>query len=84
MQSITVKSHVGTDGVLNLQIPLAVSETDVEVLVVVQPLGPSEPRAAAEAKRWPAGFFEETFGSFSDEPLVRDEQGAYEIRDELA
>ncbi len=40
--------------------------------------------AAAEAKGWLAGFFEETFGSFSDEPLVRDEQGAYEIRDELA
>ena len=40
--------------------------------------------AATEAKGWPAGFFEETFGSFSDEPLVRDEQGAYEIRDELA
>ena len=84
MQSITVKSHVGADGVLNLQIPLGVSETDVEVHVVVQPLGPSEPRAATEAKGWPAGFFEETFGSFSDEPLVRDEQGAYEIRDELA
>ena len=40
--------------------------------------------AATGAKGWPAGLFEETFGSLSDEPLVRDEQGTYEIRDELA
>ena len=50
--------------------------TPVEVVV--------RDNAAAEAKGWPAGFFEETFGSLSDEPLVRDEQGTYEIRDELA
>ena len=32
---------------------------------------------------WPPGFFEETYGSFSDQPLVREPQGEYEVREEL-
>ena len=36
-----------------------------------------------EAANWPPGFFEETFGAFRDEPLVREPQGTYVVRDEL-
>lgn len=32
---------------------------------------------------WPPGFFAETYGSLRDVPLVREEQGDYEVRDEL-
>lgn len=32
---------------------------------------------------WPAGFFEEVVGSWTDEPLERPEQGDYERRPEL-
>ncbi|MEI8140756.1 MAG: hypothetical protein WCI03_12930 [bacterium] len=33
---------------------------------------------------WPVGFIEQTAGCFASEPLVRGDQGAYEIREELA
>jgi len=37
----------------------------------------------SEVAGWPPGFFRETFGAFRDEPLVREPQGTYEVRDEL-
>ena len=33
---------------------------------------------------WPSSFFGETAGCFRDEPLVREPQGEYEIREELS
>ncbi|WP_017719948.1 FitA-like ribbon-helix-helix domain-containing protein [Kamptonema formosum] len=48
-----------------------------------------KPEANAGAKTpeelgWPHGFFEEVAGGWVGEPLVRDEQGEYETREELA
>jgi hypothetical protein len=83
MKSMEFKSHVGPDGKLQLEIPLPFSNADLEVIVIVQPLTPALAAKTPEELGWPPGFFEETFGSFRDEPLVRGEQGAYEIRDEL-
>jgi hypothetical protein len=36
MQSIKLKSHVGEDGVLQLQLPIGIKNTDLEVIVVFQ------------------------------------------------
>ena len=33
---------------------------------------------------WPTNYFEETYGALRDDPLVRPEQGDFEIREELA
>jgi len=41
METMKVRSHIGTDGILLLQMPTEFKDTSVEVLVVVQPL-PSE------------------------------------------
>jgi len=82
MQSIKIQSHVGSDGILKLEIPLGLTDVDLEVLVVVQPLAPTA-ATTPEDLGWPPGFFEETFGSLKDELLVREPQGEYETRDEL-
>ncbi|MCQ3979966.1 MAG: hypothetical protein DPW09_41645 [Anaerolineae bacterium] len=82
MQSIKLQSHVGSDGILKLEIPLGLTDADLEVLVVVQPLLVSSP-ATPEELGWPPGFFEETAGAWQGEPLIREAQGDYEIRDEL-
>ena len=82
MQSIKIQSHVGSDGILKLEIPLGLTDADLEVLVVVQPLA-STIATTPEDLGWPPGFFEETFGSLKDELLVREPQGEYETRDEL-
>lgn len=79
MQSITLNSHVGPDGMLKLDIPTDLSDVDVEVVVIVQP---SEPREV-NGRSWPTNFFEQTYGLYRDHPLVREPQGEYGVRDEL-
>ncbi len=82
MESIKLQTHVGQDGILNLRIPVGVRQTDVEVVVVLQKVLPEAAGREAPAREWPPGFFEQTFGSFRDEPLERGEQGEYETRGE--
>ena len=79
MQSITLHSRVGQDGILKLQVPLGLTNTEIEVMVIVQPVAP----ATSDTRGWPPGFFEQTFGCLRDEPLLREPQGEYEVRDEL-
>lgn len=73
MESIKLQTHVGRDGILNLRIPVGLREADVEVVVVLQGLSPPGP--GADARGWPQGFFEQTFGCFRAEPLEWGEQG---------
>jgi len=80
LHSITLQSHVGSDGVLKLQVPVGIKDVDLEVVLIVQPLSNSTERAR---QPWPAGFFEQTFGSLRDMPLVREPQGEYEQREDV-
>ncbi|MDX1991223.1 MAG: hypothetical protein SF029_02465 [bacterium] len=74
MQTIKVDARVGQDGILKLELPLEVSNADLEVLVVVQ---------RKEKRGWPSGYFERTAGSLADDPIERPSQGEYEERDGL-
>ncbi len=82
MQSVTVRSHIGSDGILNLQIPVELKDVDVEVVVTMNPLIIDDLERLAQANGWPPGFFKETFGCLPDFPEIEDE-GDYEIREEL-
>lgn len=82
MNSIALKTHVGSDGQLRLNIPTELRDTDLEVIVIMQPVI-TKPATKPEDPGWPLGFFEQTFGSFKSEPLERPEQGEYEQRDEV-
>ena len=77
MQSITLHSHVGEDGILHLDIPVGLTDAELEVTVTVQPV------STPEGKGWPPGFFEETFGSLRDELLEREPQGELQEREPL-
>lgn len=76
MQSIKLRSHVGKDGVLHLDIPVEMTDTEIEVTVTIQKVTPQQ-------RSWTPGFFEEVIGGWVGEPLQRSEQGEYEIREEL-
>ena len=78
MQSIKIRSHIGPDGILHLDVPVGVHDADLEVTVTVQPVD-----STPQGKGWPLGFFEETFGSFKDNPLMIDSEGVLEEEDEL-
>lgn len=83
MQSITVSSHVGKDGILRLQVPVGLTDVDLEVMVIIQPVGSTPAVNNSKSEGWPPGFFEQTFGCLRDDPLVREPQGEFEERDVL-
>jgi hypothetical protein len=67
MQTIRLRSHVGNDGVLKIQLPEA-KDIDLDIVIVYQ-------RAREVQKRkWSLEFLS-TFGSWEGEPLVREQQG---------
>lgn len=79
MQSVTLRAYVGENGILRLEIPTDLSDTDVEVMVIFHPVN-----TATEKKQsgWTEGFFEKNAGSIPDFP-DRESQGEYETRNEL-
>jgi hypothetical protein len=80
--SFSVKSRVGPDGSLRVAVPTGLAETDVEVLIVVQPvLGQRSSGLAADS--WPEGYFEMTFGCQAEDPLTREPDLQFEPREKL-
>ena len=53
---------------------------DRRVEIIMLPLDAGKP--IVDSNGWPAGYFDETFGSIPDFP-ERDPQGAYEQREEF-
>jgi len=82
MQSINMKSHVGHDGVLKLQVPIGMQDMDLDITVIVQrSVCPGEVILAGE---WPPDFLDEIAGRWQGEALVRGDQGTYEAREMLS
>ncbi len=50
MQTIQLKTRVGSDGLLKLEIPLKAREADLDVVVVVQPAADDFAQAGAGQK----------------------------------
>ena len=63
LTSIQVVSHVGTDGLLSLEVPQGFSNLDV--LVTVQPLASAAPIETADTSDWKS-FLAETYGACAD------------------
>ncbi|MEH2395636.1 hypothetical protein [Nostoc sp.] len=76
MDSIKIRSYVGKDGILHLDIPVEMPDTEIEVTVTIQ-------RVTPQQRGWMPGFFEEVIGGWVGEPLERAEQGEYETREPL-
>jgi hypothetical protein len=65
METMKVKTRIGNDGILKLEVPTGLADREVEVVLVVQA---AEPQAVDE-NGWPIGFFERTYGALADDPL---------------
>lgn len=68
MQTITLHSHIGSDGVLQLQLPNELKNQDVTVIV------------RPETPEW-LSVLQKTAGAIPD--LERPPQGEYEVRESL-
>lgn len=51
--------------------------------VLITLLPPKTERRQKQLKNWPPDFFEKTAGSFASTPLVREDQGVFEVRDPI-
>lgn len=79
MQSIQLRSAVGSDGILRLQIPVNMPKQEMDIVVVIQP---TDKKSETDEKGWPDNFFESVVGAWSGD-LVRPPQGAFEVREDL-
>ena len=76
MESIKIRQHIGQDGILHLDIPVEMADTEIEVTLTIQ-------RVTPQQRGWMPGFFEEVIGGWVGEPLERPEQEEYETREQL-
>jgi hypothetical protein len=81
MQSIKLNSHVGSDGILHLDVPVDIKNAELEVVITVKNINSTQENA--RKSEWSPGFFEKTAGAWEGEPLERESQGEYENREEL-
>ncbi len=81
MQTVTLQSQTDSDGILHLNVPVDLVNTEFKVTVMLQPIISNS--QASEKLGWSPGFFEKTAGAWQGEPLTRDEQGEYEQREAL-
>jgi hypothetical protein len=79
MHSIKLRSHVGSDGILQLQVPIGLRDTDLEIMVIVQPVISPVQTVSSAQQGWSVDFFEKTFGSIPD--LERQPQGELQERE---
>ena len=66
------KTRTDKDGTLSLAIATGLPDSEVDVIVVVAPVGQG---TAAPSDEWPEGYFAGTFGSLRDAGLERPPQG---------
>jgi hypothetical protein len=83
MYSIKLTKRVGEDGVLHLDIPVGITDKEVEIMVIYQPIETPKQQKKTEELGWPPGFFERTYGSCQDDPIVIDSEGDFEEREEI-
>jgi len=78
MNRIMVKSRVGSNGILQLTLPVGPADADREVQITVEPVGP----LVLSPDEWRRRILE-TAGKWQGE-FERSEQGEYEHREPLA
>ncbi|MBZ0299850.1 MAG: hypothetical protein K8J31_08925 [Anaerolineae bacterium] len=69
MQTMTLKARSDHDGILKLEIPTNLPDSEVEIVLVMH----AHASEALDEMGYPLGYFEETYGSFADEPLERNQ-----------
>ncbi len=78
MQTIKIRSRVGDDGILNLQVPVGTKNQKLDVLIVVQPVT-DDP----DENGWSPDFFGAIVGGWQGNKLIRPPQGEFENRQDF-
>jgi hypothetical protein len=73
MDSIKVRQRVGQDGILHLDLPVGLTELDLEVMVIYQPV-----RSLTASDR---SSLVDLYGICADDPITLDEKGISNLFD---
>lgn len=73
MESIKISQWVGRDGILHLNIPIDMTDRDVEAVVIYQPV---------QALTSVEPSLESLYGICADDPIVLDDRGVSEVLDD--
>ncbi|WP_373479288.1 hypothetical protein [Geminocystis sp.] len=74
MQTISFKTYIGEDGILQISLPEHLKNTDLEITLVYQPILASKNKKNDLSTGWAKEFFEEVIGGWEGEELVREKQ----------
>jgi hypothetical protein len=76
METIKFKTHIGSDGILKLEMPIGASDVDADVVVIytVQPTAVDED--------WQT-FINRTYGILADDPIERPTELSLDVRDDI-
>ena len=80
MKSVNLKSKIGIDGYLRVNIPTNIKEKHVDVFVIYDVQNDTN---GVETSNWPDNYFAETYGCLSSDPIKRQSQGKYPEREQL-
>ena len=81
MQTMTLHSHAGSDGILHFNVPVDLVDTEFKVTVMLQPIISDSKSKTPEELGWTPGFFETTYGAWEGE-LIREQPKEHEQREE--
>ena len=78
---IETLEHVKSDGIVNLKIQTTFKDSDVTVVVLIEPKVDIQ---TPKEKGWPSGYFEELYGSLSDDnSFAEPDELAWDEREEI-
>ncbi|OCQ99547.1 hypothetical protein BCD64_10870 [Nostoc sp. MBR 210] len=86
MESIKIRTHIGNDGILQIQLPPEIANQELDVVIVFQPVSPESSQTTNKTPQelgYSHRFLENVIGSWEGEPLERAEQLPFENREEI-
>jgi hypothetical protein len=75
METIKMRSRSNGSGIIHLDVSVGIEDAELEVTLTISPV--------RQGKGYPPGFFEQTFGSCKEDPIVIDDEGSVEDEKEL-
>ncbi|MBX9253258.1 hypothetical protein H1Q63_04650 [Desmonostoc muscorum CCALA 125] len=86
MESIKIRTFIGDDGILQVQLPPQIVNQELDVVIVFQPVIKESSQSLIQTPQelvYSHRFVEEVIGSWEGEPLERPEQLPFEEREEI-
>ncbi|MBW4672805.1 MAG: hypothetical protein KME52_01790 [Desmonostoc geniculatum HA4340-LM1] len=86
MESIRIRTFIGDDGILQVQLPPEITNQELDVVIVFQPVIKESSQSSIQTPQelvYSHRFVEEVIGSWEGKPLERPEQLPFEEREEI-